>query len=196
MIPRHTIRGRRELSYTATSDIFLLLLAVTVLVVRLHENDFYDIASLLAHIFAHTFTCILALIILKYTVASGDSIRLSIVLYILVAVVDAFTLVGFGLLYMLHNHRDSIDRPYALTRLSLGLGFLLVDICGAFFADLAYNYLDSLVYADNGAHVVAVANHVIATKNYTVDSVGGRINSVHLTSQKPAPRMMNPYNAV
>ena len=195
MIPRHTIRGRRELSYTATSDSVALLLAVTVLIVRLHENDFYDIALLLTHIFVHTFTCILALIILKYTVASCDTIRLAIILYMLVAVVDAFALVGFIFLYALHNHKSSIDGPYALLRLVLGLTFLAVDVCGAFFVDLAYNYLDSLVYADNGTHLIGVAAHSIATKNFTTDAATGRVNSLHLTP-KPLARTMNGYNIV
>lgn len=202
MIPRHTIRGRREISYIATTDIVAVLLTITMLVVRLHDNDFYDIMLLLTHIFAHTFTCILAFIILKCNVASSETMRLLIILYALVAIADVIATIWFICLFALHNHDDSIDVPYAVLRIAIGILFIGIDLSGAFYVDLTYSFLDSLVYVDSTSHILNAAQTVAASKNYTeIGASGGsgtgRINSVHLTITKPTPRTMSSgYNNI
>ena len=190
MIPRHTIRGRREISYVASTDVVAVLLTLTMLVVRLHDNDFFDIMLLLTHIFAHSFTCIMAFIILKCNVSSSDSMRLLIILYALVAIADLISVIWFGCLFALHNHSDSIDTPYAVLRIGIGALFIGIDLAGAFYVDLAHSYLESLVYVDSVVHVLNVAHNVATNKNYTES--GGRINTAHLTTiQKPGARTMS-----
>lgn len=183
MISRHTIRGRRELAQTVTTDVVLLLISGTMLLMRLHHRDnFYDVAGLLAHIFLHSITCTFALVMLKFTIASSSLLRGLLVLYVLTFIADALLLFGFAFLYFFHDHRASIDVYYATLHVATTLGFIVVDLTGAFFVDLAYTYIDSLVYADNGAYLHAVAQQVLASRNFVPDKASGRLGSVHITT--------------
>jgi len=181
MFSRHIIRGRKELSQTTTTDVVLLLITIAVVFVRLHDNNLPDIGVLLGHVFAHTFTAILAFIVLKFTVASSNLLRMLQILYVLVALADIFLLLGFVYLAALHDHKHSIDAYYAGVHIVLAVMFVGVDLVGAFFVDLSYNYVESLVYADNGSRLYAVANGALMSRNFT-ESSPGRIGSVHITA--------------
>ncbi len=191
MISRHTIRGRKELAQTATSDAVLLLITITMLVMRLHHsNNFYNVGGLLVHIFAHMLTCTFALVVLKFTIASSNLLRTLMILYVGTCIADAVLLFGFFFLYLFHDHKSSIDGYYLVLHAIVVLAFIGVDIAGAFFVDLSYNYIESLVYSDNGSYLHSVARQVIVSNNFMPVSAGvdNRVGSVHLTI--PAPLAM------
>ena len=198
MIARHTVRGRRELAQTATCDVVLTLITFAVLVARLRTNNTYDICVLLAHIFAHTFTCIIQLIVLKYTIVTSDPLHLQRVFYVVAALIDLGALVCFLFLYALHDHRGTIDAPYVALRVTIGIAFVVVDACGWLYADLSYQFIDTLVYADNGSRMYATVQYAVSARNYTENAATGRINSVHLAApaKAPAARTMNDYDSV
>ena len=141
MLSKHTIRGRQSLAFVASVDAVALSYAFLLLLLSFDDFDRTD-ALFLAMQLLHGFTAALAYIVVRHSTTSLDTLRILIVVYIVVMIVDLIVLVarimqlGAG-----HDESTPLARRHhhinAFVRLLLALLFLFIDITGAFFTNLA-----------------------------------------------------------
>lgn len=184
MISRHTIRGRRAIYRNATADAVATLLMFSVLCARMHLHDFIDICIILFHIIPHSLSNIINVAVLHYTVSTSEPLNILRILYAVLGVIDTFALGAFAFRTLFHNHPDTpgADISYAVLRGLLAICFIIIDICGAYFADLAFAFIESISYPDNGENLYNTIRAVATSKSFTEAQTGGETTHAQISS--------------
>lgn len=139
MIKKNAIRGRQVLALIVTLDSVALLTATLLLLTAIDLGNGYDIFFIAAHML-HLFSAMLGYVVVRHSSTVVDSLRIVMLIFCILLVVDLAIVVA-RIVMLSHEHTalGSLQHMHLtlLTRLVLSIAFLLIDIGGIFFANLA-----------------------------------------------------------
>lgn len=191
------MHGRRTIALINVLDTVVLTYAVLIVLLVLDTLDVYDALLIVAHSL-HAITAPLGYIVVRHSAPAHNALRLLTVLYVLSIALDivAFTL-RLILLTGIIAHTASLAAPTASgVRCIVALLFVGVDFCGAFFCDIAYQYL--LVPERTDAENVALARSLATQPRRLVEERSARYTTkligVHgdASPNPPAPGTDSP----
>ncbi len=143
------MRGRASLALVLSADATLFSYLVIMLLHSTFEH--YDIALLALHA-THIFTAILGYVIVHYSKSSLDLLKLLTLFYLVAFVVDSLTVFARIVL--------SPSSTVSALRIALGVGYVLLDLVGAFFADMTRSTAYLLaVRSDEHMQAIALEEH-------------------------------------
>jgi hypothetical protein len=139
MIKKNAIRGRQVLALIVTLDSVVLAAALLLLLTAIDLGNGYDIFFLAAHMI-HLFSVMLGYVVVRHSSTVVDSLRLVMLIFCVLLIVD-LALVVARIVMLSHEHGALGPLRHMhltlLTRLVVSVLFLLVDMAGIFFANLA-----------------------------------------------------------
>lgn len=159
MLSKYTIRGRQSLAFVSSLDAVALSYVVILLLSSLDYFDRTD-AFLLALELLHVFTVALSYIVVRHSTTALDTLRILIVVYLFVMIVDVGVLVA-RIFLLGHSHDDSVpaarrhQHVNAFLRLALSVLFLFIDVTGAFFTNLAQHTAFMHYYSNDQLSTIA-----------------------------------------
>ena len=142
MSTKRAVRGRQALALVTSLDAWLLVTSALLVLTALDDPEFYDLLLWAGH-FAHALTVPLGYVVVRYASNVPDTLRALVVFYLIATVMDIVVLIG-RIILGLHN----VEILATLAQIIVAIGFLLIDVVGAFFANLAQAYAMSFRYTD------------------------------------------------
>lgn len=179
---KHSIRGRNDLKFVASVDAILLGYAVIVLLLALDTYEGFDTILLIMHSL-HLLTVLTTYVVVRHSTTSLDMLRVLIAMYFIVAVVDS--IVCLLRLFFL-GHSDDVDggsgsgdddneielkhmHVSESVRLVLAGLFVVVDILGAFYANLAQSSATDRHYSNND--FLRIGEEALLASNVDMQSI-------------------------
>lgn len=162
------LRGRISIALTLSLDAVLF----SYLLLLLANSSFQqlDVALFAPHL-AHVFTILLAYFIVHYSQRSHDALRLLVLIYLVAFLFDSLAVVARIIMYA---RRDSAEEHHAchggvvghFLRVLIGSVYVVLDLCGAFFADMTRATVYMLaVRTDEQLQAIALEEHRRAQRN-------------------------------
>lgn len=184
------MHGRRTIALINVLDTVVLSYAILIVLLVLDTLDMYDALLIVAH-FLHAITAPLGYIIVRHSAPAPSTLRLLVILFVLSIAFDiiAFTL-RLILLTGIIAHTASLAAPTASSvRCIVALMFVFIDLCGAFFCDIAHQY--ALVPERTDAEALALARLLTAQPKRLTEErssrFGVKLIGVHGAAGEPAP---------
>jgi len=154
MLSKHTIRGRQSLALVASIDAFALALVFVLLLLAVDDFEAYDFLLASVHLL-HLFTAGLAYDAVRRAITSLDTLRILVIVYLIVLIVDIAVLIA-RIILLGHTHDDRVHRHMnELVRVVLALLFVFIDASGALFTNVAQHSAFSLYYTNDQLATVA-----------------------------------------
>ena len=157
MLPKRGVRGRQQLALVASIDAVLLSYAVLLMLLALDMFDTRDFVLLGVHML-HGLSALIAYLFVRHNTTSLETLRLLLTCYSILFVVDIVICVG-RVMMLGHQHQDVDTHRHvnAAVRLGLAVAFIIVDVSGAFFANLAQDSSMALHYSNE--QLSSIADH-------------------------------------
>lgn len=135
------------MALVSSLDAVALFVLVIVLLLALDDFENYDFFLLCAHLL-HLFTVGLSYMVVRHTTTSLDTLRILIVVYAVILIVDVAVVIGRVILLgherEEHRHRHMNE----FLRVVLALGFCVIDCAGLLFTNVAQHSLHALCYTN------------------------------------------------
>lgn len=151
------IHGRRSLALVVSWD--AILTTGVVFAILLSHFEGFDLLFFALHSI-HVFSVLLGYVVVNYSALTVAALRILGVTY--------FTALLFDLLVLVSRIAMAVDggsttpRLHQMVRVALAFGLMVVDVSGAFFADLSRNSAETLlVRTDEAIQMLAYQRHAL-----------------------------------
>lgn len=168
------IHGRRSLSLVVSWD--AILTTGVVLAIFLSHFDGFDLLFFALHS-THIFSVLLGYVVINYSALTVAALRILSVAYLIALLFDLLVLVSR--IAMAVNGGSATPRLHQIVRVALAIGLMMVDVSGAFFADLSRSSVSTLlVRTDEEVQMLAYQRHALeVTRLKRMGNGGGAMTS-------------------
>lgn len=139
------------MAIVATLDAVLLTYAVLLLLLALDYFDGLDVFLLSLHLL-HIFTVLMSYVVVRHATTSLDTLRMLLMVYFLMMIIDS-GICFVRVLFLGHSDDDETSATHqhigGVVRVMLALSFVMIDIGGAIFTNVAQHTAVQLHYTNN-----------------------------------------------
>jgi len=151
------IHGRRSLALVVSWD--AILTTGVVLAILLSNFDGFDLLFFALHS-THIFSVLLGYVVVHYSALTVAALRILSVTYFIALLFDLVVLVSR--IAMASSGGGSVPLLHQTMRVALAFGLMVVDVSGAFFADLSRSSAETLlVRTDEELQMLAYQRHAL-----------------------------------